>query len=224
MIKSYGLLQTLAGIGALWIILVIFFYPKPDQIVSIADVLFQAKHGEIFEIGFQNDAKFDPELESAKFVESLMNENNEIQKIEVKSRKATKPRSNKFKFTKPPNIFNTDNVGEFGLAMKMPKHLPKHIKKLYDDGWRQHEFNQYLSDLISVRRNLLDSRSVHCKAAVSNYSRNLPSTSVIVIFHNEAWSTLLRTVHSVLDRSPEHLIEEILLVDDFSDLGEICGA
>lgn len=29
---------------------------------------------------------------------------------------------------------------------------------------------------------------------------------------------LLRTVHSVLDRSPKHLVEQVILVDDFSDM------
>lgn len=61
-----------------------------------------------------------------------------------------------------------------------------------------------------------------CKAP-GRYLEKLPTTSVIICFHNEAWSVLARTVHSVLDRSPAHLIEEIILVDDFSDMPHVKG-
>lgn len=56
-----------------------------------------------------------------------------------------------------------------------------------------------------------------CKES-GRYLDDLPPTDIIICFHNEAWTVLLRTVHSVLDRSPEELIGHVILVDDYSDM------
>lgn len=46
---------------------------------------------------------------------------------------------------------------------------------------------------------------------------SLPVTSVVIIFCNENIELLLRSVHSILDRTPPSVLREIILVDDFSD-------
>lgn len=64
------------------------------------------------------------------------------------------------------------------------------------------------------------SLSLHCSCRELKYDyRSLPTTSVVIAFYNEAWSTLLRTVHSVLETSPDVLLKEVVLVDDYSDRG-----
>lgn len=81
-------------------------------------------------------------------------------------------------------------------------------------------FNLMASDRVSLNRSLPDVRRAKCQARGYDVE-TLPNTSVIIVFHNEAWSVLLRTVWSVINRSPSHLLKEILLVDDASDRSEI---
>uniref|UniRef100_A0A3B5MMZ5 Glycosyltransferase 2-like domain-containing protein n=1 Tax=Xiphophorus couchianus TaxID=32473 RepID=A0A3B5MMZ5_9TELE len=86
-----------------------------------------------------------------------------------------------------------------------------------DQAYRENGFNIYVSNRISLNRSLPDIRHENCKQTL--YAEKLPNTSIIIPFHNEGWSSLLRTVHSVINRSPPELIAEIILVDDFSDKG-----
>uniref|UniRef100_A0A1Q3G2R0 Polypeptide N-acetylgalactosaminyltransferase n=1 Tax=Culex tarsalis TaxID=7177 RepID=A0A1Q3G2R0_CULTA len=117
----------------------------------------------------------------------------------------------------PPNEDSPDAPGAMGKPVILPKDMSPEMKKAVDDGWAKNAFNQYAADMISIRRSLPDPRDPWCKEP-NRYMTDLPATSVIICFHNEAWSVLLRTVHSVLDRSPEHLVKEVILVDDFSDM------
>lgn len=117
----------------------------------------------------------------------------------------------------PPNEDSPDAPGAMGKPVVLPKDMSPEMKKAVDDGWAKNAFNQYAADMISIRRSLPDPRDPWCKEP-NRYQKDLPATSVIICFHNEAWSVLLRTVHSVLDRSPEHLVKEVILVDDFSDM------
>ncbi|XP_068147212.1 putative polypeptide N-acetylgalactosaminyltransferase 9 isoform X1 [Drosophila tropicalis] len=116
----------------------------------------------------------------------------------------------------PPSELE-ETPGEMGKPVKLPKDMQDDMKKAVEDGWTKNAFNQYASDLISVHRTLPDPRDAWCKDT-ARYLTDLPKTDVIICFHNEAWSVLLRTVHSVLDRSPEHLIGKVILVDDYSDM------
>ncbi|KAM9418630.1 polypeptide N-acetylgalactosaminyltransferase 12 [Salvelinus alpinus] len=105
-------------------------------------------------------------------------------------------------------------LGEMGRAVKL--NLVGEEKRKEEEGINKHQINTYVSDLVSLHRSLPERWNPLCKDQKYDY-RSLPSTSVVIAFYNEAWSTLLRTVHSVLETSPDRLLREVVLVDDYSD-------
>nr|XP_045380824.1 polypeptide N-acetylgalactosaminyltransferase 15 isoform X2 [Camelus bactrianus] len=79
-----------------------------------------------------------------------------------------------------------------------------------------------LSARIPLQRALPEVRHPLCLQQQPGDS--LPTASVILCFHDEAWSTLLRTVHSILDTAPRASLKEVILVDDLSQQGQLKSA
>ncbi|KAH8363434.1 hypothetical protein KR084_010174 [Drosophila pseudotakahashii] len=80
-----------------------------------------------------------------------------------------------------------------------------------------YQYNLHLSDSLGVIRKLPLTKHYSC----TTRSYNLPppwhsNVSVVISFHNEARSMLLRTVVSLLRRTPEEYLHELILVDDGS--------
>ncbi|NXG50202.1 GALT5 acetylgalactosaminyltransferase, partial [Psilopogon haemacephalus] len=100
--------------------------------------------------------------------------------------------------------------GQFGRPVAVPDGKQEEAKSR----WKEGNFNVYLSDMIPVDRAIADTRPAGCSD--QQVHDDLPTTTIIMCFVDEVWSTLLRSVHSVLSRSPSHLIQEVILVDDFS--------
>ena len=112
----------------------------------------------------------------------------------------------------PPTYGGGNSNGDNGKAHMLrveQKAEEERLKGVYG-------FNQLVSDEISLNRTVPDQREEECRNW--DYPTNLPTASVILVFHNEGWSTLLRTVNSVINRSPPQFLHEVVLVDDKSEL------
>lgn len=84
-----------------------------------------------------------------------------------------------------------------------------------DEGYKNYSFNILVSDNIGLHRELPDTRHKLCE--IQKYSSKLPNASIVICFYNEHYMTLLRSLHSIIDRTPASLLHEIILVNDWSD-------
>ncbi|CAN8000536.1 unnamed protein product [Ixodes hexagonus] len=116
-----------------------------------------------------------------------------------------------------PDVVDNRKPGEGGR----PYHTPPKLKNNVAHSNMEYGMNVVASDHISPNRTIPDMRLPECK--YWQYPTDLPTTSVVVVFHNEGLSVLMRTVHSVINRSPPQFLKEVVLVDDYSDKENLKG-
>ncbi|KAH6936565.1 hypothetical protein HPB50_019175 [Hyalomma asiaticum] len=90
--------------------------------------------------------------------------------------------------------------GEQGAAFFLPAGMEKKKDELY----KVNGFNALASDFIALNRSLPDIRNPGCQK--KHYVSKLPTASVVVPFHNEHWTTLLRTATKQLKKPLEDYI------------------
>ncbi|ESO03689.1 hypothetical protein HELRODRAFT_112090 [Helobdella robusta] len=100
-----------------------------------------------------------------------------------------------------------------------PVYLNEEEQTKADSLFSKETFNVIVSNKIAMDRTLRDARPNECKS--QTYPTKLPNASVVIVFCNEAPSALLRTVHSVVNRSPPNYLHEVILVDDASERPEV---
>ncbi|KAF7496737.1 Polypeptide N-acetylgalactosaminyltransferase 11 [Sarcoptes scabiei] len=110
------------------------------------------------------------------------------------------------------------NESRLGLIKNDEDRLRKNL------GFQRYAFNLLVSERLGPFRSILpDTRHRLCSFRSPKTLESIRETkivhnvSVIICFFNEEFFTLLRTINSVLNRSSENLLHEILLIDDHSD-------
>nr|XP_021552974.1 polypeptide N-acetylgalactosaminyltransferase 9 [Neomonachus schauinslandi] len=105
-------------------------------------------------------------------------------------------------------------LGQGGMAATLQEDSRETESK-----YEEYGYNAQLSDRISLDRTIPDYRPKKCRQVT--HAADLPQISVVFIFVNEALSVILRSVHSVVNRTPSRLLKEVILVDDNSDSVEL---
>lgn len=107
-----------------------------------------------------------------------------------------------------------EGLDEIGLVKTLADQETK------DYGFKIHAFNILVSNRLALDRSVPDTRNKLCKT-IDYDIKQLPTASIIICFYNEHNTTLIRSIISVLNRTPEHLLHEVILIDDFSDLPDL---
>ncbi|XP_015586678.1 polypeptide N-acetylgalactosaminyltransferase 35A isoform X2 [Cephus cinctus] len=108
-----------------------------------------------------------------------------------------------------PSVTLGQGLEELGMVRNVAEQQKR------DEGYKNYAFNILVSDNLSLQREIPDTRHKLCKE--QTFPKNLPNASIVICFYNEHYQTLLRSLHSIIDRTPKVLLHEIILVNDWSE-------
>jgi polypeptide N-acetylgalactosaminyltransferase len=119
---------------------------------------------------------------------------------------------------KPKLITKKPIVGEDGKVLWSDMGAAHNLEDVAvrEEGYRNFAFNTLVSNRIGYRRDVPDSR--HSECLKKSYRQNLPTASIIICYYHEDYMTLLRSVYSIIDRTPKQVLLEVILVNDASDI------
>ncbi|KAG5845873.1 hypothetical protein ANANG_G00143800 [Anguilla anguilla] len=100
------------------------------------------------------------------------------------------------------------------LFTKWGEELSEEEQKEAEELYQKYGYNAFLSNKLSLNRQIPDTR--HKRCLEKKYPKDLPTISVVLIYLDEALSIIKRAIRSIIDKTPAHLLKEIILVDDHS--------
>nr|XP_040019726.1 probable polypeptide N-acetylgalactosaminyltransferase 8 [Gasterosteus aculeatus aculeatus] len=138
----------------------------------------------------------------------------EVKKLSVE-KQPEQPDSKIQEQPKPPEEKKSNKLFPNSALFKAwGENLPEDVQTEAQSLYMKYGYNVYLSDRLPVDRALPDTRDKRCLKKI--YPKDLPTLGVVLIYLNEALSVIQRAVRSIVDRTPKHLLKEIILVDDNS--------
>uniref|UniRef100_G1Q850 Polypeptide N-acetylgalactosaminyltransferase n=1 Tax=Myotis lucifugus TaxID=59463 RepID=G1Q850_MYOLU len=103
------------------------------------------------------------------------------------------------------NKIDDAEKGSMKFSSELGMIFNKHDQR--DLGYQKLTFNMLISNPLDYHRDVPGTRNASCKD--KTYPVDLPVTSIVICFYNEA----LSAVHSVLDCTPARALHEIILMD-----------
>ncbi|XP_058153999.2 LOW QUALITY PROTEIN: inactive polypeptide N-acetylgalactosaminyltransferase-like protein 5 [Dasypus novemcinctus] len=113
---------------------------------------------------------------------------------------------------------NTDETDEEKPFFKLSDNLNYSDPELFD-GLLKYGLNVIISRSLGHERIVPDTRNERCLKKY--YPIKLPTASVVICFFNEEYNALFRTISSVINLTPDHILEEIILIDDMSEYDDL---